>query len=91
MDFLLLGDGFDHEIGPIADVGVRAKENGGDTYGCNVAVEDRIAEETGDGDFVGADVATGDARGMIFLKRRKGLPDLLGVGTGDAGEACAVG
>ena len=91
MGFVMLGDGFDHEIGPVANVGVRAKENGGDTYGGDEAVEAWITEEKSDGDFIGADAAARDARGVIFLKRRKRLPDLLRVGTGDGGEVRAVG
>src|SRR5258708_22389048 len=91
MDFLVLSDGFDHEIGPVADVGVRAEENGGDIDGGDEAVEAWIAEEKGDGDFIGADGAAGDVRGMILLKRGKRLPDLLRMGACDGGEVRAMG
>src|SRR5882757_1071872 len=45
MDFLMIRDGFDHEVRPIADIGVRAEKNRAGTdgeYGSRMLLQKRV-------------------------------------------------
>src|SRR5882762_9413308 len=45
VDLLLVGDGFDHEVGTVADVGIRAEKHRTDADRDDVVVQVRVAEE----------------------------------------------
>jgi hypothetical protein len=54
VDFLVVGDGFNHEIGAIADVSIGAEKDRPDADGEDVMVESLIAEQEGNLDFLRA-------------------------------------
>ena len=78
MDLGMIGDGLDHEIRSVADVGVRAEEDRANADGEDVLVEGGMAEQERDFDFFRPHRARGQMAGVVFLEGEERL--LHGVG-----------
>jgi hypothetical protein len=61
----MIGDGLDHEVGAIADVGCCAEKDRADADGQDVMVEAAIAEQEGDLGFLTGDLATAQGFGVV--------------------------
>ena len=69
VDVLLIGDGFDHEVGSVADVGVCAEKDRARADRQDEFAEGGIAEEKTNPDLVQADGSAGQFCAVILLQR----------------------
>src|SRR3954463_12224038 len=83
VDFLVVGDGFHHEIRAVANVSVCAKKHSADANGNEVFVECGVAEQKTDFDFLFGDTFGQDVVAVIFLQGLEGLADLISVRAGE--------
>src|SRR5438046_1145563 len=86
-DFLMVGDGFDHEIRTVAEVGVCAEENGGDADGNQIDIESVVPEQESGLNLLGPYFARSQIAGVIFLKRFNRMLNGLGMRQIEAGSA----
>ena len=75
MDFLVIGDGLDHEIRTVADVGAGTEKDRADADGKEIAVERRVANQEGDFDVVNVHRTAGERGGVVGLQRAKRLAE----------------
>ena len=73
----MLGDGLDHKVRAVANISIRAEEDGANAHGQNVFVEGCIPEQETDLDFLQTHCLRQQMIPVIMLQRQEGVPDLV--------------